>query len=97
MKKYNYIILTILLILFICFVYLKMEFDGIVVDPMSDGQAGIGKAVTGLLILGIGLISFVISTITGIILIFKKSSRNKLSLVTLFFSLVLSILILLIF
>lgn len=94
MKKYNYIILLVILVLFICFFYLKTEFEGIVIDPMSDGQAGIGKVVIWLLIIGIGIVSFIISTVTGIIIITQQNSRNKFSLFSLFLSLLLPVIIL---
>lgn len=77
MKTLNIIISTLLAILSVIIVYLIIEYDGVVIDPMGDGQSGIGKAVLALMIVGIGLVPllFVLIYITLLIVRPKNGTR----------------------
>ena len=87
MKKINYFILLILVILFFSCLYLIHELNSIEVDPMSDGQAGIGIGIIAMMIMGIGFLEIIVSSIIGIILLVNKKFRVFLSYFNLIFSL----------
>jgi hypothetical protein len=90
MKIFNIIITVILTTLILCIVYLIPEFESIQVDPMGDGQSGIGKGVIGLMILGLGVLSLIFAIIYILIIIIRASNRTKWSYINLLVSLIIS-------
>lgn len=64
------------------------EFESVQVDPMGDGQSGIGKAVMGLMILGSGIFAVIIF-IT--LLLIRSKHQSKYSLINLIASLIISV------
>ena len=90
MKIFNIITSVIHTILILCIAYLIPEFESIRVDPMGDGQSGIGKGVIGLMILGLGVLSLIFAIIFILILIIRDSNRTKWSYVNLLASFLIS-------
>jgi hypothetical protein len=88
MRKYNIIVSIVLFLLTICILYLKPQYEGIEVDPMGDGQSGIGKAMVALTILGGGLLSLLLAVISGILLLVKPAARTKLGFINLIVSII---------
>ncbi|TBN02642.1 hypothetical protein EYD45_10950 [Hyunsoonleella flava] len=70
--------------------YLIPEFDSIKVDPMGDGQSGIGKGIIGLMILGLGALSLIFGIIFGLLIIIRATNRTKWSYINLLASLLIS-------
>jgi len=70
--------------------YLIPEFDSIKVDPMGDGQSGIGKGIIGLMILGLGVLSLIFGLIFGLLIIIRATNRTKWSYINLLASLLIS-------
>ena len=66
-----------------CIAYLIPEFESIQVDPMGDGQSGIGKGVIGLMILGLGILSLIFALIFILLLIIRATNRTKWSYINL--------------
>jgi type II secretory pathway component PulF len=90
MKIFNIITSVILAILILCIVYLIPEFESIQVDPMGDGQSGIGKGVIGLMILGLGILSLIFALIFILLMVIRTTNRNKWSYINLLASFLIS-------
>jgi hypothetical protein len=90
MRIFNIIATFILLILVLTISYLIPEFDSIKVDPMGDGQSGIGKGIIGLMILGLGALSLIFGLIFGLLIIIRATNRTKWSYINLLASLLIS-------
>lgn len=91
MKYYNYIVFCLLFVLVFFTWYLNYELNAIVIDPMSDGQAGIGIGVLALLLVAIGFVSCLIAIVTGVLLFVKKKNQTRLGKITLTISVLLSL------
>ncbi|WP_431471625.1 hypothetical protein I5168_09590 [Nonlabens sp. SCSIO 43208] len=91
MKTFNIITSVILSILILCIAFLIPEYESIQVDPMGDGQSGIGKGVIGLLILGLGILSLIFALIFILLLIIRATNRNIWSYINLIASLLISV------
>ncbi len=70
--------------------FLIPEFESVQVDPMGDGQSGIGKAVMGLMIMGTGVLAFLIF-ITFLFKVYKAENTSTLSVINLIASLMISV------
>ena len=90
MKTYNIIISIVLFLLIILIFYLKPDYESIEVDPMGDGQSGIGKAMVGLLLLGCGLLPLLFAIISGFLVLVKPAARTRFSYINLFASLLIT-------
>ena len=91
MRIYNIILSIILVFLILFLLFLIPDFESIQVDPMGDGQSGIGKAMIGLMILGSGILTmlFVIISITSMFI--RVNNRTKLGFINLIVSLIISV------
>jgi len=90
MKIINPIILIVLALLIWFLMFLIPEFESVQVDPMGDGQSGIGKAVMGLMIMGTGVLAFLIF-ITFLFKVYKAENTSTLSVINLIASLMISV------
>lgn len=67
---------AIIFLLLIAFIYFNIQFEQIEVDTYSDGQAGIGKGIIGIIVISIGLIFMILFIASIFVFIFKKQARN---------------------
>ena len=74
----------------LCIAFLIPEYESIQVDPMGDGQSGIGKGVMALMILGLGFLSLIFALIFILIVIIRAKNRNNWSYINLMMSLLIS-------
>ncbi len=64
------------MIVIIMIFYFKSQFDQMEVYPMGDGQAGIGKGIVGLMLLGIGLLPLIVTVIYGLLQMGKPIAKS---------------------
>lgn len=78
-NRRNIIGAVFVFLLYVAFFYFRNMFNSIELpDPMSDGQAGIGIAVVGLLYMGVALLALLTGVIFLSVSIFRKKRSTTL-------------------